>query len=183
MKENYQQLIDLYIRAKDRHQPYLMTRVFAEDATLKMVVDTEIVAFPSTTMGLDNITDILVKQFHTRFENVHTVCVTESSIVSDDVLRCTWLVGMTDVESGSLRIGYGVYDWTFGHRAVTDKPCVQHLEIHIKTMIDVSAELTQSVLPWFSSLPHTWVSLSEIALNAPDVPVIHEYLNMHWRVA
>lgn len=182
MKEQFRQLINFYIKAKDHHQPYLMELAFAEDANLKMVVNTDAIAFPAETLGLKNISAVLVEDFHTRFDNVYTFCVSDSVLEFENELRCTWLVGMTDIDSGSLRLGYGEYHWEFTKHASTDKLRVQKLVIVINSMNVFPEEKASLVLPWLDSIPHPWSTLSDISMSAPDISSIHEFLKSGWSV-
>jgi len=79
------QLIASYILAKDSNQPSLMPAVFARDALLDMEVNARSISFPPRVTGVDNITDVLVREFCATYENIHTFClspppVTDSSL-------------------------------------------------------------------------------------------------------
>lgn len=182
MNEKYKQLVSLYVRAKDRHQPHLMALTFEEDATLRMVVNTDAITFPPEAAGLENITGTLVNDFHARFNNVYTFCINESEVEFTNELRCTWLVGMTDSETGALRIGCGEYHWEFNKRKSNDEFRVRQLVIVINSMIVLPAESALVVLPWLDTLPHPWISLSDLSVSTPDVSIIHEFLEVGWRV-
>lgn len=182
LQDRYKRLVELYIRAKDRHQPHLMDSVFAQDAILEMELNTDTIEFPSQTVGLSNITDTLVKQFHQRFDNVYTVCVSDSAKVVNEVMSCSWLVGMTESESGALRIGYGRYHWKFATHAQSAETYVQGLHIIINTMSALPANTSHSVLSWLNGLPQTWVSVEDMTKSAPPITTIQDFLNTEWQI-
>ena len=68
--------IQTYLRAKDENRPHLMKRVFAETAELEMTVETDAISFPPLTVGVDEITRVLVRDFDQINENVYTFCLT-----------------------------------------------------------------------------------------------------------
>ena len=67
--------VEIYIRAKDENRPYLMERAFAENATLEMVVNSGTISFPPISIGLESISNVLVRRFAQTYENVHTFCL------------------------------------------------------------------------------------------------------------
>ena len=176
MIEQYKQLINYYLKAKDRHQPHLMDLAFSEDATLAMKVNTDAIDFPSEVAGRNNITDTLVRNFHEKFDNVYTLCVNDSAVELTNELRCQWLVGMTDVTSGLAKVGHGDYHWQFKHDNDSNTLKVQKLTIIIDDMAELPATTTTPVLSWLDSLPYPWASFTELALSPPNIPIIHEFL-------
>ncbi|MGH1440502.1 MAG: hypothetical protein ACRBBR_10350 [Cellvibrionaceae bacterium] len=178
MSDIYKELIGYYIKAKDYHRPHLMEMAFAEDAVLEMEVNTSAINFPSKVLGRDNITATLVKKFHEQYDNVYTLCINDGVINMENGLQCQWLVGMTDVESGSFRIGYGHYLWRFATSGEGSACRVEHLTITIQNMVVLPAESASLVLPWFDSLSYPWAFLSDLSLEVPNVPILHEFLEV-----
>src|SRR5260370_41926684 len=110
-------LVGAYIRAKDENRPYLMERAFAENAILEMVVNSGTISFPPISNGLRSISDVLVRRFAQTFENVHTFCLAPPP--RDDAVgfSCDWLVGMSEKDSRSVRVGFGQFDWVLPPQA------------------------------------------------------------------
>jgi len=160
--------VSTYILANDGNRPFLVRRVFAENAELEMVVKTDAISFPSSAKGVGAIEDIL-RRFGLDYENVYTFCLSQPSEANRRHFPCHWLVGMSSKNDGQVRVGYGRYDWYFG----LDKEChVERLVITIDVMkILPAAELAAS-MNWLSSLPYPWCS-SGAALR--DVPAIEGF--------
>ena len=85
--------VSTYILAKDGNRPFLMRRVFAEDAELEIVVNTDAISFPSSAKGVSAIEDILVRRFGLDCENVYTFCLSQPSEANRRHFPCHWLVG------------------------------------------------------------------------------------------
>ena len=64
---------NLYPR-QDENRPHRMAAAFAADAQLRMTVKTEAIAFPAATEGPAQISDVLVRRFGQRYDNVYTFC-------------------------------------------------------------------------------------------------------------
>ena len=118
--QSAQACIETYIRAKDENRPFLMERVFAENATLQMVVKTEAISFPPISRGLESITDTLVRRFAQTYENVHTLCLAQPPRDNEMRFSCP---ARGDVRKGrsqcsdwmwSLRLVVYVYGSTLG---------------------------------------------------------------------
>ncbi len=69
---NYQEIIQRYICAKDKNRPELMSRIFTVAARVEIKMKTQSIAFPAGAIGLDAITDVLISQFSQNYENVYT---------------------------------------------------------------------------------------------------------------
>ncbi|HVL08368.1 MAG TPA: hypothetical protein VM512_04325 [Burkholderiaceae bacterium] len=160
-------LIRTYIRAKDENRPHLMAHAFAPDATLQMTVKSEAISFPARSEGLAAITDVLVRRFGQTYDNVYTFCLTDTQPASDAATcHCDWLVGMTDKQSGNVRVGCGSYLWTFvgGHQ---DR-YVQSLEIVIEAMEILPADTAQTIIDgWLAQLPYPWSTTRQACDAAP----------------
>ena len=151
--QNYQRLISRYIQAKDQNRPHLLTKVFSEKAQLQMQVNSENIAFPTQTHGLQNITQVLVKNFGQSYENIYTFCIEESVTVENGLLKCQWLVGMSERETGSLRIGFGEYHWQF---SAADDALVDSLMIKIELMLVINSQHQDALMYPLENLAYPW---------------------------
>lgn len=160
-----QALIETYIRAKDENRPHRMAAAFAADAQLRMTVKTEAIAFPAATEGLAQISDVLVRRFGQRYDNVYTFCLGTPPAPDADAFTCAWLVGMSDKDSGGVRVGCGSYDWRF---AMGEPRRVQSLEIVIEAMEILAPEAAHDVLDgWLARLPYPWCGAAQARARAP----------------
>ena len=158
-----------YILAKDGNRPFLVRRVFAENAELEIVVKTDAISFPSSAKGVSAIEDSLVRRFGLDYENVYTFCLSQPSEANRRHFPCHWLVGMSARNDGQVRIGCGRYDWYFA----PDKEChVERLVVAIDVMKILPAANLAASMNWLSSLPYPWCS-SDAALR--DVPAIEGF--------
>lgn len=173
MNKRYKSLVSQYIKAKDNNKPHLMDTVFSKQATLKMIVQTDKISFPAEVTGLDNITRTLVQDFNNSYENIYTLCLTDTVQQHQNHLNCRWVVCMTDKASKSLRLGYGDYLWSFEEDV---SALASHLAITIENMILLPQELQPEVLSWFDKLPYPWVLSSELQATMPDVELLTETL-------
>ncbi|MGH1485803.1 MAG: hypothetical protein ACRBCI_06235 [Cellvibrionaceae bacterium] len=166
--------ITRYIEAKDSNRPYLMASVFSETAILKMAVNSDSISFPSDTLGLTAISDLLSRKFNQQYENIYTFCLTDSFVKENNTLSCQWWVGMTDKESKDIKVGYGQYDWIFdsaeSDNIVSSKKVTQ-LTITIDNMIVLSPNFTHKVIDWLKELPYPFCE-SDIFLKT--MPAINE---------
>lgn len=162
----HRRAIEQYIAAKDFNQPYRMADAFAEDATLAMVVDTDAISFPAASIGLDAITDVLVRRFAQSYENVHTFCITEPPGDAVPALTCDWLVGMSEKDSGKVRVGCGRYEWRFQPQSPRR---VQQLTINIRHMEFLSPVHLRPIMRWLSSLPYPWCDCVAAFKAAPPL--------------
>lgn len=172
MIEEYKKLVSGYIRAKDENKPHLMENVFSESATLKMQVHTTNIFFPSHLVGLADITNVLVTEFNNSYEDVYTICLSDTVRESKNKLKCRWLVGMTEKVSGSFRVGCGEYQWRFEK----DGLCLaDHLTIVINYMIVLLEETKPEVMCWFHQLPYPWAVSTDVLASMPDTPLLSEF--------
>jgi hypothetical protein len=162
--------VEIYLRAKDENRPYLMERAFAEDAKLEMVVKSGTIAFPPISIGLQTISDVLVRRFAQTYENVHTFCL--SAPPPDDQLSfsCNWLVGMSEKDSRSVRVGYGRYDWRFQSQG---QRLVDRLAITIERMESLPPSHLASVVEWLSRLPYPWCTAQSALAGIPTHELLH----------
>jgi hypothetical protein len=158
-------VIETYIRAKDENRPHLMEWVFAASATLQVVVETAAISFPPWTTGRGPIEDVLVRQFGQKFENVYTFCLADPPESDDRTFSCDWLVGMSEKESGNVRVGFGRYDWRFSDHS----RLVEKLTITIEQMAILDPDSLGSVMDWLAELPYPWCPAHVAAQGAPSI--------------
>jgi hypothetical protein len=163
--------IQTYLRAKDQNRPHLMKLVFAEAAKLEMTVDTDAISFPPVTIGVDEITRVLVRDFGQVYENVYTFCLTNPPASSADTFACRWVVGMSEKKTGAVRLGCGHYDWSF---QISGPHLVDKLGIAIKTMLVLPPECLQPVMDWLSALPYPWCRPSEAVREMPSLAAMDD---------
>jgi len=156
-----------YIRAKDENRPYLMSRAFADTATLEIVAKAGTLSFPPMCHGLESITDVLVRDFARKFENVHTLCLGIPPCTDDKVFSCRWLVGMSEKETRDVRVGSGRYDWTFRADSL-----VEHLKITIDLMQTLPPADVAVVMKWLSPLPYPWCPVDRALGSAPKLDAL-----------
>lgn len=181
--DSAREAIEAYVRAKDDNRPWLMQYAFAEDASLDVTVRAGAMSFPPASRGLASISEVLVRRFAQAYENVHTFCL--ASPPPDDALAfsCAWLVGMSEKDSGAVRVGCGRYEWVFKPGATRQ---VERLAIDIDVMETLAPASVVPVMSWLSQLPHPWCSaamaLSDIAALA-DLQRVRRYLERASRTA
>ncbi len=156
-------LISRYIQAKDHSKPHLMSMVFAPDAVLTMQVNSENITFPAEVVGVEAITHTLVTEFNQRYQNIYTLCLSDTVKNERDHLSCRWLVGMTDKASGECRFGFGDYDWVFDGSS----RLVSQLTIRIDEMRILPAQASNLLLGWLASQHYPWVSSAELLASWP----------------
>ena len=162
----YKKIVNNYIHAKDNNKPHLMQAAFVDSATLKMDVKTDKISFPAESVGLEAVTNVLVRDFSQRYENVYTFCVSDSLEGQKGVMSCKWLVGMSEKDSGDVRVGYGRYDWHFSDEG---DHLANHLTITIEKMLVLTPEYTAPVMAWLGQLPYPFCHSDIIFENIPDI--------------
>jgi hypothetical protein len=110
-----------------------------------------------------------VIDFVRAYENIYTFCLDYIPLDADPDFRCRWLVDMTDKETKSIRVGYGIYDWQFG-----DSKLVRNLRITIKAMLILPSNHHQQVVNWLSHLPYPWCRGSVAAAGMPSISELRE---------
>ncbi len=164
MRAHYQYLISQYIKAKDQSRPHLMARVFSNNATLSMQVQTDAISFPAAVSGVDKITDTLVRDFNQKWNNIYTLCLIDSVNVGMQALDCRWLVGMTDKITGQCRVGFGEYHWRFSADVC---PQVEQLTIVIDDMVVLESGEAAIVLSWLDNQDYPWVASAALHETMP----------------
>jgi hypothetical protein len=169
--------LENYIRAKDDNKPYLMAEVFSLNAELTMKVNSENIVFPPKTVGLEAITDVLVRRFSENFENVFTFCFSDSLKGSAVEVSCAWLVVMNEKRGRECRVGCGRYDWQYVDE---DKILVSTLTISIEQMLVVDADQTALIMAWVEELSYPFCYSVEAINIMPDIAAlspVREYLS------
>lgn len=161
LSKRYHHLISTYIQAKDSNRPWFMTQAFSSDAILKMKVDTDNIDFPSEVLGLEAITETLVRNFACNNENVFTFCLQDTVKIQDERLDCDWVVFMTNKDTGEVRVGWGQYYWRFtsGDSCLVDK-----LVIKIQQMDILPPSHQEGIFSMIGNYPYPWIN-SEVLLS------------------
>jgi len=171
MDDQYKALINRYIKAKDANKPHLMKGVFSKDAILEMKVESQNISFPAAVNGLNEITETLIREFNKTYENIYTICITDTLEQGENALNCRWLVGMTEKVSGLSKVGFGDYQWTFESRG---ENLASRLTIIIENMTVLPEEFQPDVAAWFDSLTYPWALSSEVLSSIPDIALLTE---------
>jgi len=165
-----------YFHAKDENRPHLLNGVFVKDATLEIVNLSSTIAFPAVTIGREEISNVLVRNFGQTYENVYSFCMARPG-GEERRFVCNWLVAMTEKTDRSVRVGCGRYDWTF---TVEPPHLATKLTIIIETMQSLPPDILPIILTWIGNLNYPWSSAAEVSGCAPQidglVPVL-KYLN------
>ena len=157
-----------YFHAKDENRPHLLHGVFAHDARLEIHNRSAEIHFPSLTRGIEAIADVLVRRFNQTYENIYSFYMARPSADTTEY-SCDWLVGMTEKESKSVRVGCGRYVWTFQG----DDSCIAtRLVITIDQMLVLPPETAKEVRAWLLGLSYPWASVG--AAKAAPYPAILE---------
>lgn len=178
----HKNIIRTYLHAKDDNKPHLMKAAFTDSAILEMKVNTESISFPTKSVGVESITDVLVRNFSQTYENVYTFCITESFKSADkstlNEVSCDWLVCMTERESGNVRVGVGKYDWNF--EGDSETLLANHLLITIDHMIILAPDDSIQIMAWAHSLPYPFCDSASSIDLMPDselLTVVRDYLH------
>jgi len=168
--------IESYLRAKDCNQPHWTERAFAEDAVLEMAVAAETIAFPPLTQGRAAITEVLVRRFAQTYETVRTFCLAPPPREDARQYSCAWLVGMSEKEGRTVRVGCGRYDWCFADRSPR---LAERLSIIIARMETMPAERLVPVMHWLSPLAWPWCTVAAALQGMPpfaELEPVRRYL-------
>jgi hypothetical protein len=156
----YRRVLETYIDAKDNTRARRIAEAFAADAVLTISLATQAIAFPGRTVGADAIAKTLVTDFGAQYARCRTYYVCDSLEVQGGVIDALpWLVVMREPASRALRVGHGVYRWTFD-----ETPAVTDFDIHIARM-DVVPDADGALLDALQEgLDYPW--LTPAALHA-----------------
>lgn len=166
MNNQYKQLIDNYIKAKDTSKPVLMAKTFTDSAKLNMEVNSAIISFPSDVIGCEAITNTLVREFNNSYDNIYTVCLSDTVTEHESQLDCLWFVGMTEKNTGVVRVGFGRYQWCFTDESA---PKVKQLTIVIEAMEILTADLQVSIVDWLDSIEYPWTGSDQLLSSMPEM--------------
>ena len=153
-----------YFHAKDENRPHVLDHVFTSDASLYVHNKSENIDFPAATRGRGAIADVLVRQFNRTYENIYSFYLARPPTTAKSFI-CTWLVGMTEKDSKSTRVGCGTYEWTFS----PEPPCLAStLVISIHAMSILAPDNTGAVLTWLLQLGYPWCAPEQAFSLAPS---------------
>lgn len=131
----YRSALETYVDAKDNTRAERIAEVFASDAVLTFSLATSNIAFPARTVGTAAIAKTLVSDFGAQYAQCRTYYVCDSlAVVNGEIEALPWLVLMREPATRALRVGHGVYRWSFGSDATADKGRVSAFHIHIARM-------------------------------------------------
>jgi hypothetical protein len=139
--------------------------VFSADADLEVINNETNIAFPATTYGREAIAEVFVRRFAQTYENIYSfylACPPEQA----SQFSCAWLVGMSEKDSKSVRIGCGRYDWTFQSGSPN---LASRLVITIEAMQLLPPSQFEPVFAWLEQLNYPWSSAAEVARLAPSL--------------
>jgi hypothetical protein len=151
-----------YFRAKDGNRPHLLERVFCVDAQLEVNNASSAITFPAITNGRERIADVLVRDFGRDNENVYSFYLSAPPEGAVEQFSCSWLVGMTEKSSGSVRVGCGTYRWKLHYEPA---PCATALVISIDVMQVLAPTERNRVLAWLEGLTYPWSSAAPLMSN------------------
>jgi len=173
-----EQVLRGYFHAKDENRPHLLEEVFARTAELVIRNRSANIAFPDFTQGRSAIADVLVRRFALANENVYSFYLGRP-VPGVREFTCPWLVGMTERSSGHVRVGCGVYEWTF-------EPQAPHLASRLVVVIEAMQVLPltdyERAFDWLRALNYPWSSpdaaLEDIPAIEPLAPIA-QFLDRH----
>jgi hypothetical protein len=160
----YRSALETYIDAKDNTRAERIAEVFASDAVLTFSLATSNIAFPARTVGAAAIAKTLVSDFGAQYAQCRTYYVCDSLAVEDDRIDALpWLVVMREPATRALRVGHGVYRWTFGSAGATvEARLVSAFHIHIARM-DVVSDSDGALLEALQEgLSYPWLTPVEL---------------------
>jgi hypothetical protein len=152
-----------YFHAKDENRPHILERVFKEGAELVVVNHTNTISFPARLVGREAITDVLVRNFAQKYENVYSFYLRRPHTVAAE-FSCGWLVAMSEKQSKSARVGCGRYDWSFAKAAPR---LATKLTITIHAMQVLPPTEVAAVITWVQRLSYPWSTVEEVTRTAP----------------
>jgi hypothetical protein len=163
----------LYVLAKDGNWPSLLDEGFREDATLRVRLRTDAIAFPTDSVGREAIARTFVRRFNQDYENIWTFCLGARPECGVGSFSCRWLVAMSEKAGGAVRFGCGTYDWVFA----ADDGRIREMTIAIDAMETLPAKARAPVLAWASALPYPWCTWRELdASPSPGIGAVDAVL-------
>lgn len=159
--------ITTYIAAKDGNRPVLLEQAFAPDVRLFMNVKSDAVSFPGSATGLGAVSDVLVRDFATKYENVYTFCLAKPASNAAQSFSCSWLVGMSTKTDNSVRVGCGTYDWRFDASGK-----VEELAIQIEKMEILAPDTRSVVMSWLAAMDYPWCTSKDVLDGMPHLDAL-----------
>ncbi|ATJ85109.1 hypothetical protein [Ralstonia solanacearum] len=187
--DDFARLLEGYLHAKDDNLPHVIDGVFAPHARLTFSLATQNIAFPSQTDGAAAIAKTLVTDFGVQYHRCRTYCVSRRRDLPDvpqagtgpiSLAPMPWLVVMQERAGGALRVGHGVYRWTFDRLGGDWR--VSALHIHIARMDvlgDARADAWRVAIQ--HALPYPWVDAA--VLRAAMVRLAAGEAGLGWLAA
>ena len=167
-----------YFHAKDENRPHLLEDVFASNAELVFRNQSANIAFPAFTQGRSAIADVLVRTFALSYENVYSFYLGRP-MPDVQEFTCPWLVGMSERSSGLVRVGCGIYEWTFEPHA---PHMASQLDVTIEAMQVLPLTESERIFAWLRALNYPWLSpdaaLHGIPANELLAPIA-QFLSRH----
>ncbi len=160
-----EQILLGYFLAKDGNRPHLLDRVFSLDARLEVRNKSTAIAFPAVTVGREAIAEVLVSRFGQTYENVYSFYLGHPQLPAA-TFSCPWLVGMTEKDGKSVRVGCGHYEWSLQDEPF---PCATSLVITIEDMQILPPSTQAAIFAWLGSLSYPWSTPSAVVASAPTV--------------
>jgi hypothetical protein len=157
--------------------------VFSPDAVLTFSLATSNIAFPARTVGTAAIARTLVSDFGAQYAQCRTYYVCDSlAVTNHEIEALPWLVVMREPAAGALRVGHGVYRWTFGSDTTVDEGRVTGFHIHIARM-DVVPDPDGALLAALQDgLSYPWLAPAELrehlealARSTPALPFANAF--------
>lgn len=99
-----------YFHSRDENRPHLLNGVFDKDATLEIVNRSSAIVFPAVTIGLEEIANVLVRNFGQTYENIYSFYMACPGL-EERIFACKWLVAMPRKGTRGVRVGCGRYDF------------------------------------------------------------------------
>jgi hypothetical protein len=154
-----------YFQAKDGNRPRLLDRVFSPDARLEIRNKSTTIDFPAVTVGREAIAEIMVSRFGQTYENVYSFYLARPQLPAT-AFSCQWLVGMTEKEGKSVRVGCGQYEWSLQGEPF---PCATSLVITIEAMQVWPPSTQEAIFSWLEGLSYPWSTPSAVLAAAPVI--------------
>jgi hypothetical protein len=146
----------------------MLASVFEPGAELVVVNHASTISFPARTVGREAITDVLVRDFGQKYENVYSFYLRRPQ-AGAEAFSCGWLVAMSEKQSRSVRVGCGRYDWSFAKVA---PHLATHLTITIQAMQALPPTELAAVLAWVQALNYPWCAAEEVARASPSIELL-----------
>ncbi|AXV80315.1 hypothetical protein [Ralstonia solanacearum] len=162
---DFARLLEGYLHAKDDNLPHVIDDVFAPHARLTFALATQNIAFPSRADGAAAIARTLVTDFGAQYHRCRTYYVIRRGDLPEapragngpvSLAPMPWLVVMQERAGGALRVGHGVYRWTFDPAGGNWRVSALHIDIvRMDVVGDARADAWRAAIQ--QALPYPWV--------------------------